>query len=351
MDDKNEMKKITINDVANHAGVSKKTISRVLNNEPNVSSDTKSKVRASFKTLGYRPNPHARGLASNQSFLIGLLYDNPNKSYVSDIQNGALERCKADGYNLIIHPEDHDNDGLLVNVENVLTEANLDGVILTPPFSDMVALLDLLQNKKIPFVRIGATLPFTEMPAVISNDTEASYQMCRYLISLGHTQIGFIKGHPDHHVSQQRLDGYLQALSEIGISPEQSLIKQGYFTFESGESCARQLLSLNNRPTAIFASNDFMAAGVLKVALQKHLSVPHDLSVTGYDNAPISRYIWPSLTTVKQPIKAMAVEATKVLIKLIRNKTIDNDTISFENELVVRESSAPSPRKESVTRT
>jgi len=340
------MKKITINDVANHAGVSKKTISRVLNNEPNVSIDTKTKVQLSFKALGYRPNPQARGLASNQSFLIGLLYDNPNKSYVSDIQSGALQRCKTDGYNLIIHPEDHENGSLLSNLENVLVGVNLDGVLLTPPFSDLLPLLELLHHRKIPFVRIGATFPFLKTPSVISNDTEASYKMCRYLISLGHTEIGFITGHPDHNVSQQRLDGYLKALKEINISALPELIKQGYFTFESGENCARSLLSLKNRPTAIFASNDFMAAGVLKVALQKNLSVPHDLTVSGFDNAPISRYIWPSLTTVKQPIKAMALEATKILIRLIREKTIENKTVIFENELVVRESSAPSPRNE-----
>ena len=204
------MKKITINDVARHAGVSKKTISRVLNDEPNVSVDTKTKVQRSFEALGYRPNPQARGLASNQSFLIGLLYDNPNKSYVSDIQSGALERCKLDGYNLIIYPEDHESDCLLSNLENGLISANLDGIILTPPFSDMSPLLELLERRRIPFIRLGATLSLTGSACVISNDNEASYQMCRYLISLGHSQIGFIEGHPDHNVSQLRLKGYLK---------------------------------------------------------------------------------------------------------------------------------------------
>ena len=338
------MKKITINDVAKHAGVSKKTISRVLNNEPNVSIDTKKKVQHSFKALGYRPNPQARALASNQSFLIGLLYDNPNKSYVSDIQSGALRRCKADGYNLIIHPEDHEGESLLANLESVLFSANLDGILLTPPFSDMPPLLDLLSHRKVPCVRIGATTHSTVAPSVISNDTEAAYQMCRYLISLGHSRIGFISGHPDHNVSEQRLNGYIKALKEIDIEPDSELITQGYFDFESGENCARKLLGLKNRPTAIFASNDFMAAGVLKVALQKNLSVPHELTVVGFDNAPISRYIWPSLTTVKQPIKAMASEATRLLIRLIRNKAAESPDISFDDELVVRESSAPSPR-------
>lgn len=330
--------------MAKHAGVSKKTISRVLNDEPNVSVDTKTKVQRSFEVLGYRPNPQARGLASNQSFLIGLLYKNPNKSYVSDMQAGALERCKEDGYNLIIYPEDHENYSLLSNLENVLTSANIDGIILTPPFSDMKPLLDLLERKRLPFIRVGATELLDQTACVISNDTDAAYQMCRYLISLGHSQIGFIQGHPDHNVSKLRENGYLKALKESGIEVQPKLIRQGYFTFESGEESARYLLSLDDRPTAIFASNDYMAAGVLKVANQKNLTVPHDLTVTGFDNAPISSYIWPSLTTIKQPVKAMASEATKMLIRIVRNKPLENLTASFTEELIVRESSALAPK-------
>jgi len=335
------MKKITINDVAKHAGVSKKTISRVLNDEPNVSDDTKSKVKQAFSSLGYRPNPQARALAFNQSFLIGLLYDNPNKSYVSDIQTGALTRCKSEGYNLIIYPEDHEKDSLVDDLDNVMINANLDGVILTPPFSDNQKLIAMLERKRIPFVTVGATRDLTAKPCVFCNDSEASYQMCRYLISLGHTRIGFIKGHPDHNVTQLRFNGYLKALNEANIETDISLVKQGYFTHESGEDCARHLLSMEKLPTAIFACNDYMAAGVLKVANQKGIAVPHDLTITGYDNAPISRHIWPSLTTVKQPTEAMASLAAKILIRLIKNKPLEKVASNFDAELIVRESSAP----------
>ena len=138
------MKKVTINDVARHAGVSKKTISRVLNNEQNVSVDTRARVQRSFKELGYQPNPQARGLASNQSFLIGLLYDNPNKSYIDDTQTGALETCQREGYNLVIYPEEFESLDLLDRLEQLLINSHLDGLILTPPFSDMLPLLELL---------------------------------------------------------------------------------------------------------------------------------------------------------------------------------------------------------------
>ncbi|PCI70773.1 MAG: transcriptional regulator [Gammaproteobacteria bacterium] len=335
------MKKITINDVARHAGVSKKTISRVLNQEPNVSSETRKKVEKSFTELGYRPNPQARALASSQSYLIGLLYPSQSNSYVSNIQKGALERCRAEGFHLVIYPEDHENESLISQFESNLNSSNLDGIILTPPFADMRKLLDLLKEREIPVVRVGAISALDSIPSVISNDAEASYEMCRYLISIGHHKIAFIKGHLDHGATEQRLSGYTKALKEAGIPILDQFIQQGNFSFESGEDCARRLLSLKVPPSAIFASNDYMAAGIVKVAKQKGISIPHDLTVTGFDNAPASRYIWPSLTTIKQPITEMAIEATRMLIRIIRKKPLEKLSTTIRNELIVRESSAP----------
>lgn len=335
------MQKVTINVVAEQAGVSKKTVSRVINEEPNVSEATKKKVLDVFDRLGYRPSAQARGLATNQSFLIGLMYDNPNKSYVSEIQTGALSVCTKKGYHLIIHPADHQSNELIESLEIFLTTSRLDGLVLTPPFSDRIELIEMLERRQVPFVRIGPTLNESSSPSVVSNDLEASYDMTRYLISLGHTKIGFIKGHPDHNVSKQRLTGYLRALKENGIDFEPQYLQQGYFTFNSGEDCARKLLALPDRPTAIFATNDYMAAGVLKVASQQKISVPHDLSVAGFDNAPISSYIWPSITTVKQPIQSMASSALSLLIDTIRKRPVETNELHFKDELIIRDSSAP----------
>lgn len=338
------MKKVTINDVARHAGVSKKTISRVLNDEPNVSPDTKDKILESFDELGYIPNPQARGLAGSHSFLIGLVYPSQSNSYVSNVQKGALERCRAEGFHLVIYPEDHENENLLSQMETAMFSARLDGIILTPPFSDMAPLIKLLKRLTIPVVLMGAASSMRDVPSVVSNDQEASYEMCRYLISIGHSDIAFIKGHPDHASSNQRLRGYQHALTEAGIELQDQYIQQGNFTFESGEDCARRLLSLDKPPTAIFASNDYMAAGIVKVSNQKGISIPNQLTVTGFDNAPASRYIWPSLTTIKQPITEMAVEATRILIRSIRRKPIESLSVTIKDELIVRESSAPAPR-------
>jgi len=338
------VKKVTINDVARHAGVSKKTISRVLNDEPNVSPDTKDKILESFDELGYIPNPQARGLAGSHSFLIGLVYPSQSNSYVSNVQKGALERCRAEGFHLVIYPEDHENENLLSQMETAMFSARLDGIILTPPFSDMAPLIKLLKRLTIPVVLMGAASSMRDVPSVVSNDQEASYEMCRYLISIGHSDIAFIKGHPDHASSNQRLRGYQHALTEAGIELQDQYIQQGNFTFESGEDCARRLLSLDKPPTAIFASNDYMAAGIVKVSNQKGISIPNQLTVTGFDNAPASRYIWPSLTTIKQPITEMAVEATRILIRSIRRKPIESLSVTIKDELIVRESSAPAPR-------
>ena len=335
------MQKVTINDVAKYAGVSKKTVSRVLNDEPNVSEATKEKVHKAFAELGYRPSAVARGLATNQSFLIGLVYDNPNKSYVSDIQEGALKVCDDKRYHLLIHPTDHESEELLTNIDDLVTDSRLDGLVLTPPFSDMPPLIELLNQKQLPFVRIGATVEESASPCVVSNDAEAAYKMTRYLISLGHNHIGFIKGHPDHNVSEQRYQGYCRALEENGIKIKTELVAQGYFDFASGEDCGRRLLSLPERPTAIFASNDYMAAGVVKVASQKNIAIPHELSVAGFDNAPITRYLWPSLTTIKQPIREMAEQALVLLIDHIRKRPLDMPKVRLDGELIVRESSTP----------
>lgn len=340
------MQKVTINVVAKHAGVSKKTVSRVLNNEPNVSDATKQKVRAVFDELGYRPSPVARALATNQSFLIGLVYDNPNKSYVSEIQEGALSSCAEKGYHLIIHPTDHNGEYLLSNIDALLTESRLDGLVLTPPFSDMTDLISLLDDKGIPYVRIGATefgrvVEQNRVLSVISNDQQAAYQMTKYLISLGHHKIGFVKGHPDHPVSEQRYNGFVTALEDAGIANEDDYVQQGYFNFSSGEDCGRRLLSLSQPPTAIFASNDYMAAGILKVASQRSISVPHELSVAGFDNAPISEYIWPSLSTIRQPIFSMAESALDILIDRIQKRPLPDKITVLSSELITRESTAP----------
>lgn len=335
------MSKATIKDVAEHAGVSVKTVSRVINNEPNVRDVLKKKVEASVKTLNFKRNPLARGLRGQYSYILTLVYSNPNPSYILELQNGALAQCSKEGYNLQIMPCDHNDEKLLEHLEIMASNSSQDGFLLTHPICDNPQVRELFDSRGIPFSRISTFRHDHPTPWVVSNDFKAAQEMTQYLISLGHTRIAFIKGHPEFGATEKRFAGFMAAMQENGLNVRDSDIREGKFTFESGESCARQLLGQAERPTAIFASNDYMAAGVMKVAGQMKLSVPSQLSVVGYDDTPVSKQLWPDLTTVRQPIKEMATAAVSKVIRHIKKEPFDHIQSEFECEIIIRSSSSP----------
>ena len=334
------MTRATINDVARVAEVSKKTVSRVLNQEPNVHLETRQRVLDAMNNLHYRPSKQARGLASTQSYLIGLIYDNPNKSYISDVQDGCLKSCNESGYHLLIHPTDYDAENRNQDIVDLITDSQVDGIVLTPPFSDNQSILSQIKELQIPCVRIGGTIDSPDSVYVTANDRSISRQLTNYLISLGHSRIGFIKGHPDHPASELRYRGYAEALAENGIASDKSIIQEGQFEFDCAEAVSRKMLAIEQRPTAVLASNDEMAAAVLKVASQKGLQVPHDLSVCGFDDAPVSNYIWPSLTTIKQPVSKISTQACRFLLQQIKQKSVPENVV-YDCELIIRASTAP----------
>ncbi|MCF2858098.1 LacI family DNA-binding transcriptional regulator [Pseudoalteromonas sp. SMS1] len=334
------MKKVTINSVAEYAGVSKKTVSRVLNNEPNVSPATREKVLKVFKELDYKPNPIARGLARNKSFIIGCLYDNPSKSYITRVQSGALEACHKFNYNLLIHPCELRGDELIENVGQLLTTSRLDGLVLTPPFSDSQELIDYLKQQDIPYARVASAIQDDSSISVRSNDEQGAFELTEHLISLGHRDIAFIKGHPDHSATEKRFSGYRNALVKHGIDFKSHLVAEGNFSYHSGADSAKEILDLDPMPTAVFASNDYMAAAVLKLATQRQIKVPGDISIAGFDNAPIARHIWPGLTTIAQPVEEMTRQAVEQLIMQISDPSTEVYQKVLEAKLITRESTA-----------
>ncbi|AZZ97954.1 LacI family DNA-binding transcriptional regulator [Pseudoalteromonas sp. R3] len=334
------MKKVTINSVAQYAGVSKKTVSRVLNNEPNVSPATREKVLKVFKELDYRPNPIARGLARNKSFIIGCLYDNPSKSYITRVQSGALEACHKHNYNLLIHPCELRGEALIDNIDQLLTTSRLDGLVLTPPFSDSRELIDFLKQKNINYALVASAIQDDESISICSNDEQGAYELTEHLIALGHTDIAFIKGHPDHSATENRFNGYKRALEHHQIPLQERLVAEGNFSYHSGADSARAILDMTPRPSAVFASNDYMAAAVLKLATQRQLRVPEDLSIAGFDNAPIARHIWPGLTTIAQPVEEMTRLAVEQLIMQISEPQEQVYQRVLEARLITRESTA-----------
>ncbi len=329
-------KRASIHDVAQRADVSIKTVSRVLNHEPNVSQSTRTRVMAAVDELSYRPNIFARGLASVRSFLIGMLYDNPSASYVASLQLGAIARCREEGYHLIVEALDKDDPKLGQSVHALVTESQLHGVIVTPPLCDNPVVIEALKRAGTPFVSIAPGAQHLDTPHVSFDERLAAYEMTEYLIKLGHRRIGFIKGPPDHGASVTRLSGYQDALKDAGISFDPEICAEGAFSYESGMQAAERLIGLDKRPTAIFASNDDMAAAVLATAQRFNLRTPGQLSVAGFDDSEISRVVWPPLTTVRQPISDMAAAAVGMLIQ-----NLDHAERQLKHELIRRASTAP----------
>ena len=335
-------KKVTIFDVAERAGVSIKTVSRVVNNESNVRDATREKVLGAIRELHYKPNAAARELSGKRSRLVGLVYENAQEfSYLKDVLNGTLDACEARGYSLLLCPLALPNPDIAARVREFATQARVEGIVLPAPLGDVPAVTALLQQLRIPVAAIAPKDPQPEEINVSCNDGEATHSLAEVLIEQGHRAIGFIKGHPDHGASAVRFAGYRRALERHGIAFSAALVRQGYFDFDSGKTAASELLDLAEPPSAIVASNDDMAAGVLFEARERGLSVPGDLSVVGFDDTQIASRLWPPLTTVRQPIMQMAETAAGLLIDKLNGEAVQSPDEPFECEVVIRNSTAP----------
>ncbi|MDO1529228.1 LacI family DNA-binding transcriptional regulator [Fulvimonas sp. R45] len=342
------MRSPTIKDVARHAGVSLKTVSRVINHEAAVRSETREKVERAIAQLGYRPDPSARSLRSTHSFAIGLVYDNPNAHYVIDMQNGVLSACRERGFGLQIHPCDATSPKLAEELVALVKRSRLAGLVLAPPMSEQAPLIAMLKAHDIAFVRIISSRedPHDGSPCVYIDDRHAAYAITEHLIQLGHTRIGFLWGEPHHRSSPERYQGYADALKDYGLPPNRKLVLPGRYAFDDGFRSARKLLALKDkeRPTAIFGSNDEIAAGVLAAARSIGLDVPWDLSIAGFEDSPFSKQAWPALTTARQSIAEVGRHAALRLMRSLQQPDPGPASEGFLPELVVRGSTAP-PRQ------
>ena len=340
------MRRPTIRDVAKRSRVSLKTVSRVINNEPSVLERTRNKVLKAVSELGYQPDLSARSLRSAKSYAIGLVYDNPNPYYVISVQNGVLSVCRENGYGLQIHPCDSSSPNLAEELSNLVRHARLAGLVLAPPMSERMELIEHLAANKIPIVRIlsAAEDPRDGYPCVFVDDRDAAYAVTEHLIQLGHQRIGFLWGGKAHRSSPERFKGYEDALRHYGIALDKALIVEGDYSFDDGFRGARKLLALKNPPTAIFGSNDEIAAGVLAAAKAANLSVPYDLSIAGFEDSPFSRQCWPALTTAAQATGDIARRATERLIGELKHGRHAEHSIAnvgFSPTLVIRGSTGP----------
>ena len=334
-----EIARPTIRDVARIAGVSIKTVSRVINDQQYVSADKRERVRQVMTELGFKPSHAARALAGHKSHQIALICDNPNPWYVYEIQFGVRERCARDKIRMIAQPYDRASPTLFDDIVALLDQANPDGLVLAPPACDDTRVLDELTRRGTPFVRLQPGLRIDEGPAALIDNERAAFDMTTHLLGLGHRRIGFIVGDRSYAASGQRLAGYIGALGEQAVEIDLDLIRQGQFDVASGEAAADALLSLSQPPTAIFASSDDMAAGVLAAAHRRGVRVPGALSVAGFDDGPTATIVWPALTTVRQPVRALAEAATDLLLSPAQGEGPQRRLLA--HEVVPRASSAP----------
>lgn len=327
-----------IRDVAARAGVSPMTVSRVINREDNVKPETRELVNAAIRDLNYAPNPAARSLAGSAPFRIGLIYDNPSAGYLSELLVGSLDESARTGAQLIV--ERTSAGRTAADMLDKLIRNGVNGLILPSPLCEDEALLKRLRTADVALVAIAPGRESGDFATVRIDNVAAAYELTQHLLTLGHRRIGFIKGAANQPDGELRLEGFLKALKDAGLDPASAPIAQGEFTSRSGRDAARRLLAIEPRPTAIFAANDDMAAGVLRVAGERGLSVPRDLSICGYDDTPLSRQIFPSLTTVRQPTNDMGRVATEELLKAIRDPEA-GDMVKMDYALQLRESTGP----------
>ena len=334
----------TITDVAKRSGTSIKTVSRVFNDEPFVRAETKKRVLEAAAALDYHPNIAARSLVRGRSFLIGLFYENPSPNYVVDLQTGALDRLQDERFRLLLFPcqSAQAMSGKLLQVART---SGLEGIVLAPPLGDDPRTVKELRDGRMPFVRIAPTTALEASPTVGIDDVAAARAMTQHLLDFGHRRIAFVQGDPGHPSNSQRLAGFRAALSAAGVLFDEGLLEQGLYTFESGLAAGRRLFAGRMRPTAVFAANDDMAAGIAVAAKEFGLDIPGHVSIAGFDDSLISRVTWPQLTTIHQPTYDMAHVATDALLALIERKPLER-AVGLPHRLLVRGSTGKAPAGE-----
>lgn len=334
--------KPTINDIARIAGVSKKTVSRVINDSPLLTAGTRDKVKAVISDLGYVPNPQARALALGRNFLIGLVHDNPNAQMILNMQQGILEGLSGTEFAMVVQPVNRNSPTLVEDMREFIVRQRLYGIVILPPISENDAVAQMCVDAGCRYVRMGSAILDDSKHMVASNDRDAVHEATCFLIEQGHKHIAVVMGPNGFRSATERLAGFEEALADAGITLPRDHKAEGEYTFESGLAATEKLLNLSPRPTAIFASNDEMAAAVLYAARMRGISVPDELSIVGFDDTPIASRVWPPLTTVRWPIVAMGRSAAhKLIAGAIDEVDPENEPSEFLSTLIRRGSVAP----------
>jgi LacI family transcriptional regulator len=327
---------VTIIDVAQEAGVSYATVSRVLNNDPHVRPETRERVVHSIARLGYTVNQQARNLAGGHSHVVGLLVPDLGTGYIGEIIRGIDDEVGSAQYDLMLYTTHRRKTKESAYVTS-LTQGMTDGLLLVLP-RDPADYLTSLRQRHFPYVLIDHQGVSEAESAVGATNWQGGYDATRYLLELGHRRIGFITGTMDLGCSRDRLAGYRAALNGCQIASDAALIREGDFNQPTGYQATRELLDLPEPPTAIFASNDVMAFGVMEAVRDRGLRIPEEVSIVGFDNIPQAEHVRPQLTTIEQPLAGMGREATRRLLQLIDDPNLPLTRVELPTKLVVRAS-------------
>jgi LacI family transcriptional regulator len=337
----------TIDDVAEAAGVARVTVSRVINNGSNVRPETRERVRRAIEKLGYSVNQQARALASGMGTEIMLIHAHspelePNSYYNAGLELGALRGCSSLGFDLVTRAVDPHDSNRVRLLTAILERERPAGLILSPPLSDDLELIEAARGAGAQVVAISAGERARAAVTAVGIDERAAGQAIgMHLLSLGHSRLGFVQGPAEHQAAALRYEGFVDALAERGIE-ERPWATVGDFTFKSGVEAAEQLLRDASHVTALACANDDMAAGAMLALHRAGLDIPGAMSVTGFDDTPMSEIVWPPLTTIRQPIKDLTERAVHLLAETRTNDVVHYDALPFE--LIVRQSTS-APRR------
>jgi LacI family transcriptional regulator len=333
------MRRSTIREVALRAGVSYQTVSRVINNSPDVAEATREHVLRVIAELDYHPNAQAVSLSRNRTDIVGIIVDTVTSTFFAQTIAGVAQALRRRGrFMLLATVEDATQFDV---IDTLQRSRRIDGLVIVLPLANSLSLSRLTPGR-VPIVHIDLQYDM-DVYGITVNNYRGAYLATEHLIGLGHRRIGIITGRGDIPVGQLRLDGYRAALHDHGIPFNPSLVVSGDFTFASGVAGAERLVALDPRPTAIFACNDLMAIGTLHVVTRNGLRVPVDLSIIGFDDTPEAALACPPLTTMRQPLRTMGEMAADLVCRLIDGEQPEQMRYTVETELVVRSSTGRCP--------
>lgn len=326
----------TIRDVAELAGVHPSTVSRVINDDSRISEKTKNKVFLIIKKLGYTPNAIARGLKTKRTYTLGMLIPDITNPFFAEIARGVEDAANANGFNIILCNTDDKLKKERIYLE-ILKGKRVDGLILGTAHIKDKSIIEL-EKKKFPYILLSRNIEGLDKNCVIVDDVAGGIMVTEYLIKLGHRRIAHITGPPTVRAANNRLEGYKFALEKHQIEYHEELVKEGDFRIKGGYQVMKRFLKLAEPPTAIFAANDLLALGAMQAIQKEKYHIPEDFCIIGFDDIRLASFVYPPLTTIRQPMLEMGALAVKMLLKIIEEGEFNQRKIVLKSKLIIRES-------------